>query len=217
MPWYALPFQEREVQQALSSRFSVMGIPRLVIVGPDGQVGRGSWCGGGTGLIEMQQQQRGARLLLVQAKQLAWGCQPGLPPCPADHCRRCARGGDGGPAGRALPLARGCGALPAVLVSAAAATPCLWPGSSLVPTCQLQRREFVLIRTPAAAPQAAVWPWPAVPLPHLLLLCAVSALRHRVPDVFSAPAGCVLTCTATPQILALWHHSKPTRLLTTHL
>ncbi len=38
MPWLAVPFQEHAVQQRLSSRFSVAGIPRLVIVGPDGGV-----------------------------------------------------------------------------------------------------------------------------------------------------------------------------------
>ncbi|PRW58685.1 nucleoredoxin 1 [Chlorella sorokiniana] len=38
MPWLAVPFQDRALQQQLSSRFSVMGIPRLVIVGPDGAV-----------------------------------------------------------------------------------------------------------------------------------------------------------------------------------
>lgn len=38
MPWLALPFQEQAVQKQLSSRFSVMGIPRLVIVGSDGGI-----------------------------------------------------------------------------------------------------------------------------------------------------------------------------------
>lgn len=37
MPWLAIPFKEHEVRSALSGRFSVMGIPRLVIVGPDGE------------------------------------------------------------------------------------------------------------------------------------------------------------------------------------
>lgn len=47
MAWLALPFQEQAVQKQLSSRFSVMGIPRLVIVGSDGGVSRGGagWCG----------------------------------------------------------------------------------------------------------------------------------------------------------------------------
>lgn len=37
MPWLAVPFEEHEVRSALSGRFSVMGIPRLVIVGPNGE------------------------------------------------------------------------------------------------------------------------------------------------------------------------------------
>lgn len=51
MPWLALPFQEQAVQKQLSSRFSVMGIPRLVIVGSDGGVSRGGVgrCGAGWG------------------------------------------------------------------------------------------------------------------------------------------------------------------------
>lgn len=37
MPWLAIPFEEHTVRQQLSSKFSVMGIPRLVIVAPDGE------------------------------------------------------------------------------------------------------------------------------------------------------------------------------------
>lgn len=38
MPWLAVPFHDTATRQRLSSHFSLGGIPRLVIVGPDGQV-----------------------------------------------------------------------------------------------------------------------------------------------------------------------------------
>jgi len=38
MPWLALPYEEAGLRRQISNQFSVSGIPRLVIVGPEGQV-----------------------------------------------------------------------------------------------------------------------------------------------------------------------------------
>lgn len=38
MPWLAVPFDDASLQRRLSERFGVQGIPRLVILGPDGAV-----------------------------------------------------------------------------------------------------------------------------------------------------------------------------------
>ena len=38
MPWLAVPFEESALRARLGSKFGVEGIPRLVIVGPDGAV-----------------------------------------------------------------------------------------------------------------------------------------------------------------------------------
>lgn len=38
MPWLAVPFDDHALRQWLNSKYGVMGIPRLVIVGPDGEV-----------------------------------------------------------------------------------------------------------------------------------------------------------------------------------
>jgi len=37
-PWAALPYEARDVKNALSKKFKVQGIPALVILGPDGEV-----------------------------------------------------------------------------------------------------------------------------------------------------------------------------------
>lgn len=36
MPWTALPYAKRELQEALNKKYQVQGIPSLVILGPDG-------------------------------------------------------------------------------------------------------------------------------------------------------------------------------------
>ena len=38
MPWLAVPFEESALRARLGSKFGVSGIPRLVIVGPNGEV-----------------------------------------------------------------------------------------------------------------------------------------------------------------------------------
>eukprot|EP00002_Diphylleia_rotans_P022020 TRINITY_DN4306_c0_g1_i1.p1 TRINITY_DN4306_c0_g1~~TRINITY_DN4306_c0_g1_i1.p1 ORF type:complete len:179 (-),score=30.68 TRINITY_DN4306_c0_g1_i1:133-669(-) len=38
MPWTAIPFNERSIKQSLSSKFSVMGIPTLVILDSHGEI-----------------------------------------------------------------------------------------------------------------------------------------------------------------------------------
>jgi len=37
MPWVALPFEKRDVKEALSKKYKVQGIPSLVVLGPDGK------------------------------------------------------------------------------------------------------------------------------------------------------------------------------------
>lgn len=51
MPWAALPFEDRAAAERLNTLFGVYGIPRLVIVGPDGEVGVLVCCSQGDSLI----------------------------------------------------------------------------------------------------------------------------------------------------------------------
>jgi hypothetical protein len=39
MPWLAVPYEKATIRTSLSRRHSVLGIPCLVILGPDGKVG----------------------------------------------------------------------------------------------------------------------------------------------------------------------------------
>lgn len=82
MPWLAVPFEDASLQRRLSERFGVQGIPRLVILGPDGAVvahdaraavmadraGDGfPWAGaaGPTGLAALLSSPRGLLLLFM--------------------------------------------------------------------------------------------------------------------------------------------------------
>ncbi len=38
MPWLAIPFASRDAKNKLSAKFSVSGIPMLVVLNPDGTV-----------------------------------------------------------------------------------------------------------------------------------------------------------------------------------
>lgn len=166
MPWLALPYDQQAAGQRLSSRFGVMGIPRLVIVGADGQVRRPR-----SPTCTLKESQ--ARMLASAAQN--WCLVPAHLPCSAHgpHPRFCASpapipckqagggqrravSGDGRPLRRAVSLDRRRGAhLPARVC---------YTASAGAPACRLLRppapQALADLSAPLGVPHPSACPRP---------------------------------------------------------
>lgn len=152
MPWLALPYEQQAVGSRLSSRFGVAGIPRLVIVGADGEVSRCSH--------HLASQGRGASRLCAAAgvQRLLAGRLPALtsfhalPPAPCPPPCTWER--------RWWPATRG--------------LQC-WP------TARAPHSHGLALQAPRSCRGACRGSWPAACLPACLTLLCCCTRRASLP------------------------------------